>query len=253
MLKTIFDRRAFVYISIVGILMGFVISCINVIPGEELFLEDAFLLAREGRIKIEYGEFAYNPFNSFFNVVIFLAMVTHFFVNDYDVAKSYIFTRVKSVSKWYGYKLLQIFVYCLYSQIIYNVSLVLTCYAMGFRAGNINTVIWYLSFGIIAGFLVLLSVSVMCCVVAMKIQPHISTAVFMVLVVIGIVAMYYVYEAFLFRLNVVAYYFISFHIEKSPAYIQFPYPSWVYYFGLLLFSSIEAVVGSRILKKSDMI
>lgn len=253
MLKTIFDKRAFTYISVVGILLGFFVAYINVIPGDKIILEDAFLLARENRTKIDYGEFSYNPFNSFFNIIVFLALIAQFFVKDYDVAKSYIFTRVSSISKWYGYKVLQIFVYCLYSQIIYNLSILLNVYSMGFRAGNINVLIGYFAFGIIAGFLVLLPVSVLCCVVALKIKPHISSAVFMALVVIGIVAMYCVESGFLFSLNVVAYYFTSFHIEKLPSYMSFPYPSWIYYTALLAFSGIEAFIGSLILKRTDKI
>lgn len=253
MLKTIFNKRTFIYLSVVGIIMGFVVACLNVIPGENLLLEDAFLVAREQRTKIEYGNFAYNPFSSFFCVIVFLAVITHFFVKDYDVAKSYIFHRVDSISKWYGFKMLQIFVCCLFSQIVYNVFLLLTTYAMGFRAGNIRNVIWYLAFGIIAGFLVLLSVSVMCCVVAFRLKPHISSALFMAIVVIGIVAMYYVKNDFLFSLNAVAYYFTSFHIEKLPAYMKYPYPSWIYYVGLFVLSAIEAFIGSRILMKTDSI
>lgn len=253
MLKTIFNKRVFIFISVIGILFGFIVVCVNVIPGENLLLEDVFLHAREGRTKIEYGEFSYNPFNSFFNIVVFLAMITQFCVKDFDIAKSYVFARVNSVSRWYGFKLLQIFIYCLYSQIIYNLSLLLTVYAMGYRAGNVNTLVGYFMFGIAAGFLVLLPISVMCCTLSFKIKPYMATVAFMALVVLGIVAMYFVGNRFLFSLNVVTYYFTSFHIEKSPAYMTYPLDSWIYYVGLSVFSGVEAFIGSRILKKSDMI
>lgn len=255
MTKTLFKKRNFITLFVFGALLGVFIACMSVSPMRELTLEQSFISARDGSDVIEYGEFSINLFFSTMNIVIFVPVITNFFSSDLEVAKSYVFSRTNNISKWYIPKILQIFVYCLFSQTVYNSFLLLTVYAMGFKAQNAVAVVEYLVFGIVVGFLILFLFTVLSCIISLKMQPHVSAIAVMFLVVFLSVFLHFAWNKYVMQADIMLYYYISIYFfDKVDPIILFKvYPAWVCYGVITLIAIAEIIAGSRILKKSDMI
>lgn len=252
MIKILFSKHDFAVISIAGILCGILLTFIEVPGDTNINLEDAFLYARDGYIYLSDRCYSSDIFNCTFNLLIFIPLITKVFIKDYDTAKSFLFVRVKDVTDWYKYKILQSVIYCFFSSLIYNLTLLIILILRHFRADSPMLVIKYIALGILAGFLILFLIVSAGNTLSLIIKPHLSTAITMCITVI-IMGIACVLNDGQIQFNILINYFISWHMIMNSNSVFYYYPTWTYYGAVCIFIVIELVAGKHILKKSDYI
>ncbi len=252
MSKILFNKKFFRPLFITGVLCGILLACLHVTPGIEMSLEDAYLYARDGYIELSYREYSADVMYCLLNILLFIPFASQIFNSDYETAKAFVFIRIKSISQWYKYKVIQSMVYCFFYSFIYNITLVVMIAIMGFKANNPLLVIEYLIFGILTGFLILSVIIMANNVLCIKIKPHFSTALIMGLTAFGMVVTLYLND-WQIQFSLLSNYFISWHMVMNENSEFYYYPTWVYYSVIFIVIIIETLIGNRIMKKTDHI
>lgn len=250
--KILYNQKKFRTFFIAGVLCGILLACLELTVVDKMPLEDAYLCARDGHVDLSYKVYNADVFHCFLNIIIIIPFINQVFNSDYEIAKAFVFIRIKSISQWYRYKVIQSMVYCLFYSAVYNITLLLMCILMGFKTDKTFLIIGYLIFGIITGFLILFTIIMVNNILSVKIKPHFSTALIMCLTIVGtIITMYLDYSQIQFSLF--GNYFISLHTSLSTNSAYYYYPTWVYYAVMSTTILIEILIGNQVMKKADHI
>lgn len=247
------SRRNFISLSIAGIVCGIFIACIHN-PSSEMIrtLEEAFLYARDGYVKLADRAYSNDAFYCLLNIVLFLPFISQIFFSDYETAKSFVFVRLDNVSRWYNHKVFQSEIYSLYASCIYNLALLATVFIMGFRANSVWIVSEYFVLGTLAGFLILFMIANANHVLSLVLKPHLSISLIIGLTVATMVITCILNDG-LIQFSVLTNYFISWHMVLNENSVFYYYPTWTYYASILLIIAAEYFIGKRIMKKADLI
>lgn len=252
MTRFLFDKKSIFQITVFAVFCGIFVTCLEVSRNEEATLETMFLLARDGYFKPATKHYSVDVLYSTINLLLFVPLVSKIFTEDFEVAKAYIFVRMNNVSKWYRHKFLQSFFYCFFSSMIYNVSLIFTTMALGYKAESVITVVWYVLFGTMSGFLILSMLVSANNILSLWIKPHLSAILVMIFTAIAIVvATFLNTEAvqYCFILN----YFISWHLVVRSNELYYSYPTYLYYGIIAFVVALEYLMGRLLIKKKDFI
>lgn len=252
MIKVLFNKRSFLTLAFTALFLGFLVTCMEVVPGDKLSLEDAYILAKDGYMEMEERDYSSSIINSVLNLFIFIPLISQYFISDYDIAKSYIFCRLSDNSRWFKYKAFQSAVYCLYSAFVYNLVLVVTTALMGFKLKSGAILLKYFVLEVLAHFLILFLIVFANNVACLKFKPNISTLLFMAATIACAVVLCFLKDGEL-QFNFIIHYFASWHmtVGDNPIYCYFP--TWFYYGGIIFVIAAELFAGNLIVKKEDMI
>lgn len=252
MLKVLFCQKNFFTVSIIGLMCGILLACIEVVPGTAMYLEDAYLYARDGYIELSDREYSADVFNCLLNILLFIPSLAQLFTKDYEIAKSYVFVRINNTSKWYRYKACQSAVFCLYSASIYNLTLLLMVLIMGFKTKHTHIVFQYLLLGILANSSILFMLVMANNILCIKIKPHLSTSIVMGVTIIWMAITHFLNSSQV-QFSLLTNYFISWHMTMNANSVFYHYPTWVYYAAIIAIIICELMVGNQVMKKVDKI
>ena len=252
MIKALLNRKVFSSLALTAVICATVVTFMHVRVGEEIILEHAFMSARDGYIPV--GEFKYGAdvFFCSLNLIIALPTVMSSFAEDLDIAKSFIFIRLNDINKWFSYKYIQTFIYCLYYSFIHNLSIFLTVLLLGFRAQDITSAILYMLWGSFAGFLILFMLAVFGNTLSILIKPHIASGVTVGLTVILMTTACFLHHDQT-QYHILTNYFISWHTFFSVNKDFYSLPTWAYYAIVSAFVSAELISAKKVIKKKDFI
>lgn len=249
MIKVLFKKRDLFQIVAVAAACALFMIFFNLdLSGkQERSLEAAFILTRDTFNILGAKRFSFTAIIAAFNLLIFIPIINRIFSDDFDIAKNYIFIRMKSNAKWYYLKVFQTFVFCALSAIAYNLFIFIFIYFLGFRSDDVKTSLGYLLFAMISGFLVLFMVVMINCMFIAIVKPHISSTVSVgiVVIMVGLTPFITVPQYFPFT-----HYFFSWHLVMStPEFCSYPTPT--YYIALAIIVMCEIFIGKKIIEKAD--
>lgn len=248
MLKTLFRKNIFIPVIVSAVLFGVFISCVR-IPSAKLFpSENVFFLFREMSTFDNYEKGYHSEvIMSIFNVFLFIAFAAKTFASDIDIAKNYMFIRLKSNGKWFLYKTLQCAAISAVSAVLYNLTLFLMSLTVKAEY-DFSLFIKHISLSIYCSFLITFVFSMLSNVLSLRFKPHIS--------VTGTVGLFFflaVFSGFLtkeqLQFSIVFYYFISSPFLGNHDFYFYPY--WTYILIITLLALFEVIAGGVIVKKTD--
>ena len=250
--KLLFNHKNIVSLTFVGILSAIFIVCLKVNINDQISLENAYLYVRDGYIILKNREYHADAIFCTLHLSLFLPFITRIFKNDRDIDVSYIFVRIKNISKWYIIKTIQSAFYCLYSSVMYNIVIYFMLNIMNFKIENLSISISYLINGIIAGFLILFIFVILSNNISMLVGTHIGVTAVIVLITLSVVALCFsTYKQM--QYNILLTYFISWHTNSSINFSMLNYSSWIYYAFSIFAVIIQIIIGRQIVKKIDIV
>ena len=253
MLKWFLKKEDIIKIFFISFLCSTVVFCLNMFPCEQENLEMAFIEARDGTTYTIDGEYHASVFFSTFILFLLIAVICHTFINDYETAKGYLFIRMKGACLWYRIKMSQSLFYCFYSQLIYNIALLIATCITGYKVQNVSTVIWYVVWGILSGTIILFLFVSAGNIFSLFFKPHLTVPT-----IVGICMAIMVGSCFLkdyeVRYSPLSCYCISWHIyQNQKALYLLPYPAWINYIFVSVIIMFMAIAGEAIIRKKDHI
>lgn len=254
MIKMLFKKRFFLNLTVVAFLCALLICCLRKVEFVGLTLDNAFLMARESFSMDVFMEKDYGVEATFtlINFVIFIPFIASIFSYDYDIAKNYIFVRMKSAGTWYMYKTLQCFAYCLFACTAYNVFILALVAAFGCGGSSVKSVLYVLLFSIFSSTLLLFDFTMLSNTLSIKFKPHFCACFASIAALEEVVRMNFLYDYQMQTAPLMQYY-VSWHIFESTNPVSHPHSALFYYGVLSLFAIAEVLTGSIIIKKIDYI
>lgn len=254
MIKMLFKKRFFFNLAAAAFLCALLVCCLRIGEFSELELDKAFLMARESFSMEVFEEKEYGVEVTFtlINLILFIPLISSIFSYDYDIAKNYVFIRLKSAGSWYKYKVFQCFIYCLFACSVYNVSILAFVAVFGCRGASVKSVLFALFFSIASSALILFIFTMLSNILSIKFKPHICTSVTSIIALEEIVRMNFLYD-YQMQYALLTQYFVSWHMFESTNTVSHPHSVLFYYTVLLLIAFAEILVGSILIKKTDYI
>lgn len=253
MIKTLFNKSNFIAISVSAVLCGILISCMHLIYLGEATFEAAFLCARDGTIDLGDRKFQVDIFICFLNCVTTLPFIIRLFSDDLDIYKAYLFVRHKGNSRWFSYKLFQCYFYCLYSATLYNGVIMLVTKLFGYQAENNITAAGYYLFAVWASFIILAFAATLGNIMTLFFKPVLVNTVVMLLTGMSLgVTIIMAYVEYI-QFNLLANFFISWHIMLNQYVGLFSLPTFAYYLIIILIMLFAVIAGKKAFNKADLL
>lgn len=251
MSKILFNKKNFLKITTTSFI---IVLLLTLLAGDvyNLPLHEAFLKVRENYVVLGGNEFH----TSFFlAVIIFLFIVPQILqmvLDDFDIAKVYIFVRLKNIKKWYFLKLLQVTGYSLLFAVVYNAFVLLVAICWGAKLTNAILLSNYFIAGIITSFFICFFFVIIGFVLSFRLKAHyVGTVIVSFLTIIITLTNFSNHPVLQFK--VFALYIVSFHIVNNPQKEIYFFDTWVYFVVWGLIASLITFLGYKLLKKTDSI
>ena len=251
MSKILFNKKNFLKITTTNFIIVLLLTLLSGNIGD-LPLHEAFLMVRENYVVLGGNEFH----TSFFlAVIIFLFIVPQILqmvLDDYEIAKAYIFVRLKNIKKWYFLKLLQVTGYSLFFAFVYNTFVLLVAICWGAKLTNAFLLFNYFTAGIITSFFICFFFVIIGFTLSFRLKAHyVGTVIVSVLTIIITLTNFANHPILQFKLF--AIYIVSFHIVNNPQKDIYFFDTWVYFVIWGVIASLITFAGYRLLKKTDSI
>ena len=177
MIKVLINKGSLCKFLIIGFLCALLMVAVNITSFDEFTAEQAFLAARDGFIELEEREFSAEPVMCSLWFLLFVPFIVQILTEDYETAKSFVFIRLKSIGKWYGYKMLQGIFYSLFAAFTYNFSIAVISVLSGYEIKRAVTLCFYTLYGTLSGALFLFFFVSLTYVMSFKLPSHVSTVI----------------------------------------------------------------------------
>lgn len=250
--KIFVNGKALLYTTFSIVLCAFTVSLMHIKPEADLSLEHSFMIARDGYININEFQYSTDSLFCVLNLIVALPPIISFFTDDLNIAKSFVFIRIKDRNLWFLYKFLQSAFYSFFFSFIYNFTIYIVVFLMGFKAENPIGPIYYMLWGSVVGFLILFMLVILGDVLSFILKPHLSVGI-----IVGLTIMLLTSVCFFGRnqiqYHILANYFISWHTFYSANADCYPLDTWIYYMVIVVVISIELIIAKEIIKKKDFI
>lgn len=253
MIKIFFKKKSFFKFLVCAFLCGLLMVSMHISSIEEYTAETAFLAGRDGYVDLADKEFSSEPITCSLWFVLFVPFISQIMLNDSEIAKNFVFIRLKDNGKWYDYKMCQGLVYSLFASTIYNVSIFLWVLIRGFEIQSPKTAVLYVAWGSVSGALFLFLLVVLAFVLSIKLPSHISTIIVLFFLVFTMIGMLFIYNDNILQYFLLTNYFISWHLVVSDNNAMYTHPTWCYYMALVMMIGIIYLIGRKAMKKSDSI
>lgn len=249
--KVLFSKKDLLSLFGLSIFLGIFKALLCLPMHAKLDLENAFLRARDGNMDFGDGEYNAEILATSLMLLVLFPLLSKIFSGDFDLAKSYVFFRMKSNTKWYYYKVFQSFIYCLHVSVWSNLVILITAVAMGYKASDVLNILIYLMFGVFANCVVLFMFVFLNNVCSIVLKSHISAIIsFSVLIIeIGLLSFAKSKQV---QYHLLVNYYISWHIRGDVSAVK-SLPSFAYYAIIITIIFIEFEIGKHLVKKTDMI
>lgn len=251
MIKVLINKGMLCKFLIIGLLCALLMVAVNITSFDELTAEQAFLAARDGFIELEEREFSAEPIMCSLWFLLFVPFVVQILTEDYEIAKSFVFIRLKSVGKWYDYKMMQAIFYSLLAAFAYNFFLAVIAVLSGYEIDSLYVLCAYTLYGTLSGALFLLFFVDLTYVMTFKIPSHISTGITLFIITGMMISITFIGNDSILQYFLITNYFISWHMEVSDNIQMYSHPVWVYYMAILILIAVIYFSGRKIIKKSD--
>lgn len=251
MIKVLINKGMLCKFLITGFLCALLMVAVNITSFDEFTAEQAFLAARDGFIELEEREFSAEPLMCSLWFLLFVPFIVQILTEDYETAKSFIFIRLKSIGKWYGYKMLQGIFYSLFAAFAYNFSIAIVAILSGYEIKSVVTLCAYTLFGTLSGALFLFFFVALTYVISFKISSHVSTIIILFTIIVIMISITFVGNNNILQYFLITNYFISWHIHVRDNILMYSHPFWVYYAAIAILTTALCLIGEKFVKKSD--
>lgn len=251
MVKMLFGKKNILKITVICI---FSVCLLVLLTGNiiNLPLHEAFLKLRENFVVLGGYEFHASFFIAVLIFLLIVPVILQMVLDDYDIAKSYIFVRLKDIKDWYLLKLVQIIGYSMFFAVVYNSIILIVVLFLGAKLTNIFLLLNYFIAGIITSFFLCFFFVLIGFVLSFRLKAHYVGAVIVSALTIIIILTNFSNHPVL-QFKVFALYLVSFHIYNNPQKDIYFFDTWVYFVGWGLIASLITFSGYRLLKKTDSI
>lgn len=245
-------KNSKIHISIiltVEFLMGVYIAFSRINMSEALTPFSVFSEIREGvGIDITSQLVDINILISILNVIISVPLISSLFNKKYLVKCCYIATRQKSYFKFYIREIIDIFLVCVLSGVLYNtgiLAITLFKHSNAFDTADINLFFTAIANSIIIVFTATILGTLISALLNDKIGI-IVTSIFVAVLSLSVFFIPYKFKQF----NIVSWYFTDLFINEKAL---FPYPIYIYYLVVSAIDIILLLIGGELLKKRDVL
>ena len=252
MIRIFFRKKDIVSITFLAVICAVIITFLQVGIDAPVNLEGAFLTARDGFIVLGEREYHSDAFTCTFNMVLAIVFISKLFSEDIDIAKSFVFIRIKKKGIWFKYKFLQTLVYSFYYSFIYHLSILASVYLLGYKTDKYFVLAKYVIWGMITSFMIIFMILVVCNILGLYMKPHLATALITALTVlsIGVVCFLHLDQV---QYHLLISYFISWHTIASSNSAVYSFPTWSYYAVIAVIILVELILAKIFVKKKDFI
>lgn len=233
----------------VEFLMGVYIALTRINTAEAPSLFSVFSQIREGMgIDITSQLVDINILISILNVIISVPLISSLFNKKYLAKCCYIATRQKSYFKFYIREIINIFLVCVLSAVLYNAGILTVTF---FKHSNIfDSADINLFFTAVANSIVIVfTVTILGALISALLNDKIGiiiTSIFIAVLSLSVFFIPYEFKQF----NIISWYFTDLFINEKAL---FPYPIYTYYLAVSAIDIILLLIGGGLLKKRDVL
>lgn len=220
---------------------------------ENFTLQEFYLTVKENYdIFYDTNEFHADFFLGNFSLVLLVLAILQIILNDFKIAKAYVFVRLTDVIIWYKYKILQTVVVCFFSSFVYNIAIVLLGCFVGCRCDKISLLFFYVILGIVLMFIVLLVFSLLGFVISFLLKEHYVTTVIVILMT-SLILITHFSTVENVQYNILINTLVSWHVFDYVCEPVHTFSGWIYFLFSMVIIAVELVIGYKLLKKVDHI
>ncbi len=253
MTKILFNKNYFLKITAICFFYALFLCIVRFVECDGLPLHESFLMLKESYVVFsDTNELHIDVFMTVFILILIIPVILQIVLNDYKIAKAYIFVRLDNVAVWFKYKIIQTIVLCFFTSAIYNFSLLALAIFLNKEVNNLNLTLYYVSLGIFSVFLELLVFLLVGISLSFILREHYASTVLIaflsVLIIINCFA-----KAENLKFSIIANSIVSWHLYNynNPGVCLFSINEYFLLEFLVIF--FEIIVGYKILKKVDNI